>query len=109
MQRLCEAYDDREAIRAELKHTGRIGISEKGSPFTHPLVWQLSAIEKTMTRYEGLCGFTPSDRSRLGLAEVKRVSKLDEFIERQRQRRAEEDDAGDDTINVTPRDPEADD
>ena len=109
MQRLCEAYDEREEIREELKYAGRVGRSDKGSPYTHPLVWQLSAIEKTITKYESLCGFTPSDRTRMGLAEVKRVSKLDEFLERQRRRQNEEDGTADDEpINITP-DEETDD
>lgn len=80
MQRLCEAYDEREELRKEIVTEGRMLISEKGSSYTNPLVWQLAATEKMITRYEGLCGFTPSDRTRLGLAEVTRQSKLQEFL-----------------------------
>lgn len=88
MQRLCEAYDEREELREIIRVEGRTLMSEKGSVYTHPVVWQLSATEKNITRYEGLCGFTPSDRTRLGLAEVTRQSKLSQFLESQQQRRA---------------------
>ena len=53
----------------------------------NPAVSQLRKIEELITRYEGLCGFTPSDRSRLGLAEVKTASALDQLIARQNERR----------------------
>lgn len=54
----------------------------------NPAVQQLRKLEELITRYEGLCGFTPSDRSRLGLAEVKTVSALDRLMARQQDRRA---------------------
>lgn len=50
----------------------------------NPAVSQLRKIEELITRYEGLCGFTPSDRSRLGLAEIKAKSKLEELLEKRR-------------------------
>lgn len=46
----------------------------------NPAVVQLRKLEELITRYEGLCGFTPSDRSRLGLAQMKAASALDEFL-----------------------------
>ena len=54
----------------------------------NPAVQQLRKLEELITRMEGLCGFTPSDRSRLGLAEVKAASALDQLIARQQERRA---------------------
>lgn len=54
----------------------------------NPAVGLLRKLEELITRYEGLCGFTPSDRSRLGLAEVKAASALDQLIARQQERRA---------------------
>lgn len=54
----------------------------------NPAVQQLRKLEELITRYEGLCGFTPSDRSRLGLAEVKAASALDQLMARQQERRA---------------------
>lgn len=46
----------------------------------NPAVQQLRKLEELIVRMEGLCGFTPSDRTRLGLAQVKVRSALDEFL-----------------------------
>ncbi len=144
--RLCQAYDEREELRALVKRMGHVvaeyvrdddldepegddlvttaseerpetvvpfpgakRVDEKleGQPHggalkrrkrrpvqrvytikANPAVQQLRKLEELITRYEGLCGFTPSDRSRLGLAEVKAASALDQLMARQQERRA---------------------
>jgi hypothetical protein len=53
-----------------------------GQRRANPLLSELRALEAQMTKYESLCGFTPTDRARLGYAEVKRASKLDELLAR---------------------------
>lgn len=88
LTRLCEAHDEREAIRAELAETGYLVVGSQGQPRPNPLIRTLRELEAQMTRWEGLCGFTPSDRSRLGYAEVKKQSKLDELLARRSQRGA---------------------
>jgi hypothetical protein len=40
----------------------------------------LHDLEKMIAGNLGVLGFTPSDRTRLGIAEVKRVSKIDELM-----------------------------
>jgi P27 family predicted phage terminase small subunit len=82
--RLCRAYDEIDEIRRELRKKGQKRVIEtaKGGVVTNPLIAQLRKLEELVTRYEGLCGLTPSDRSRLGIAEVQRVSKLDAFLSR---------------------------
>jgi hypothetical protein len=47
---------------------------------------QLNDLERLITSNLGLLGFTPSDRTRLGLAEVKAKSKLEELMARKEQR-----------------------
>lgn len=79
MTRLCEAHDLREAMLSELNTQGFCVEGSTGQIRVHPLLDKVMALEALMTKYEGLCGFTPADRSRLGLAEVKRASKLDEL------------------------------
>ena len=79
IERLCRAYDEIDEIRREMRGQPRV-ISSPNGKITHPLIGQLRKIEELVTRYEGLCGFTPSDRSRLGMAEVQRVSKLEQFL-----------------------------
>lgn len=83
--RLCEAYDEREELRKIIKTEGRTSKGSMGQLVTHPAVDQLRQLETLMTRYEQLCAMTPADRSRLGLSEVQRVSKLDEFLSRRQQ------------------------
>lgn len=83
--RLCEAYDEREELRKIIKAEGRTARGSMGQLVTHPAVDQLRQLETLMTRYEQLCAMTPADRSRLGLSEVQRVSKLDEFLSRRQQ------------------------
>lgn len=82
LTRLCEYHDEREAMRAELAATGYLVPGSMGQERINPLVNAIRDIESHMTKLEGLCGFNPSDRSRLGYAEVKRQSKLEELLAR---------------------------
>lgn len=64
---LCQGIDEREALRAQVMKTG--GDYDRRS---------LRVLEKQITDWLQLCGFTPADRSRLGVAEV-RVDELEAF------------------------------
>jgi hypothetical protein len=46
----------------------------------------LRELERSIVGQLGLLGFSPSDRARLGLAEVKKESKLEEIIRRREAR-----------------------
>ncbi len=101
LARLCEAHDTREQLRQSIEAdgmmlVGRNGESSdgdasdsggtqapKGAPYVNPAVWLLMKVDAVITRYEQLCGLNPSARSQLGLAEVKRVSKLTQFLSQQ--------------------------
>lgn len=96
LTRLCQAYDEREQLRAEVKRYGHLvaqvveeddvddgperRVRRLYSLKINPAVAALRKLEELITRWEGLCGFTPSDRSRLGLAQMKARSALDEFL-----------------------------
>jgi P27 family predicted phage terminase small subunit len=82
LTRLCEAHDEREAIRDAIADEGYMVTGSMGQRRANPLLSELRALEAQMTKYESLCGFTPADRARLGYAEVKRASKLDELLAR---------------------------
>lgn len=71
----AQQFDEREALRAI--------VSEQ--PENPRLRSGLRDLEKAISSNLAQMGFTPSDRSRLGFAEVKRESKLDEL-----RRKAEE-------------------
>jgi P27 family predicted phage terminase small subunit len=84
LTRLCQAHDEREQLRAHVAKHGHVIELPTGELRGNPSVTQLRKLEELITRYEGVCGFTPSDRARLGMAEVQRASKLDELISRRR-------------------------
>lgn len=84
LTRLCEAHDEREAMRDQIAVDGYMVSGSQGQPRPHPLLAHLRALEAQMTRWEIECGFTPAARSKLGYAEVKRASKMDELMERRR-------------------------
>lgn len=88
LTRLCEAHDEREAMRDQVAQDGYMIPGSMGQSRAHPLLSEIRAVESQITKYESLCGFTPTDRARLGYAEVKRASKLDELIARRQERTA---------------------
>lgn len=55
----------------------------------HPLLTSLNQVDALLTRLEGALSFTPSDRGRLGLAEVTALDKL-EGLNAKRERRQRE-------------------
>jgi hypothetical protein len=71
----CEQLDRREEIRLLILETQDWHLYK-----------QLNDLERLITSNLGLLGFTPSDRTRLGLAEVKAQSKLEELMARKEQR-----------------------
>ena len=87
LTRLCEAHDERAALKKIIAKEGRFTGGSMGQTVTHPAVEQLRALEQQMTRWESLLGLTPVDRSRLGLmilAAEAEGSKLDAFLSRGR-------------------------
>jgi P27 family predicted phage terminase small subunit len=86
MTRLCESIDLRAAIAEELAATGFMVKGSMGQVRVNPLLDKLLALDAQITKFEGLCGFTPADRARLGVAEVKRASAVEDFLAKRTQR-----------------------
>lgn len=76
LQVVCELLDRREVLKQEWL----------ADPTDRKLNMSLLETEKLLQSGLGLLGFTPTDRSRLGVAEVKAKSKLEELMERRAQR-----------------------
>jgi hypothetical protein len=76
LQVVCELLDRREVLKAEWM----------ADPTNRPVNMSLLETEKLLQSGLGLLGFTPTDRSRLGVAEVKAKSKLEELMERRANR-----------------------
>lgn len=75
----AEALDEREALR-------ELVIQEPGNFRARS---GLRELEKQLVSQLGLLGFSPSERARLGLAEVKKESKLEELMRRKSERAAQ--------------------
>jgi hypothetical protein len=76
LQMVCELLDRREILREEFL----------ADPTERKVNMSLLETEKLIQTSLSLLGFTPSDRSRLGLAEVKAKSKLEELMDRRANR-----------------------
>ena len=76
----------REAMIDQLNEDGFMVVGSTGQSRVNPLLDKILAIETLMTKYESLCGFTPADRARLGVAEVKRASAVEEFLAKRAKR-----------------------
>lgn len=79
---LCEKWDRRADLQARLATSDPVLYTDKGYAYANPIVGMLSTIETEIARLLGVLGFTPADRTRMGLAEVKAQSKLAELRER---------------------------
>ena len=71
----CEMVDEREILRAKVLATGD-ARERRG----------LRMLEQSLVSNLSLLGLTPTDRSRLGVAEVKARSKLEELMARRNER-----------------------
>ena len=76
LQLVCEQIDRRAKLMSLVS----------GELVDRPLLMSLIDIEKQVASNLGLLGFTPSDRTRLGVAEVAKTTKLDEMLRRRRER-----------------------
>jgi len=72
----CEQLDRREELRS--------AIAENG--LDRQLIMSINETEKLISSNLGLLGFSPADRTRLGLAEVKTQSKLQELMAKKNER-----------------------
>lgn len=85
---ICEALDRRSLLLAELASQGHVLYTDKGYAYLNPAQGALATTEAQITKWLSLLGITPSDRSRLGVAEVKARSKLEDLRDRRYGRRA---------------------
>ena len=74
LQLVCEQIDRRALLMA--------GLID--NPAERSIHMSLNDVEKLISGNLSLLGFTPSDRSRLGVAEVRAYSKIDEIREKRK-------------------------
>lgn len=83
---LCEKFDRRQDFLVRLESSDPVLYTDKGYAYANPLVGMLSTIETEIAKLLSVLGLTPTDRTRMGVAEVKAKSKLEELLERRAQR-----------------------
>lgn len=81
---LCEKMDRKNELSIELKKMPYVLYTDKGYAYANPLVGMISTVENEIVKILSLLGLTPSDRSKLGVAEVKARSKLEELLAQRR-------------------------
>lgn len=87
---LCQAQDELETIRLALA-TGEVErtyVSTNGTIVSHPYIAQIKDLRVQMTSWLSALGFSPADRARLGLAEVRVRDELDDLVRRRNERAA---------------------
>ena len=84
MSRLCSNFDKIAELENWLGSDveRRWYTSPNGQIVTHPAVKQIDQMDAQNTAWMSLLGFTPSDRARLGLAEIRVANELDQFRQR---------------------------
>lgn len=87
---LCQAQDEVEAMRISLLsgEIERTYVSTNGTIVSHPYIGQIKDLRVQMTAWLSALGFSPADRSRLGLAEVRVRDELDDLVRRRNERAA---------------------
>lgn len=80
---LCRAYDEQAHHERVLEEDGRYVKGQRGGLVAHPAVAMLRGVQDRITRWQSLCGFTPSDRGRLGVGEIRRgATPLEQLLEK---------------------------
>ncbi|MGN8245247.1 P27 family phage terminase small subunit [Cellulomonas soli] len=84
LERLCRAYDEEAHLQRALHEDGPWVSGQRGGLVAHPAVTMLRVLQDRITKWEGLCGFNPSDGGRLGVKVGKTGEKstLEQLIER---------------------------
>lgn len=84
-----DGWDERATLRADINKHGHseLLVSEKGSRLVRrPESVRLGELEKQITVWLSQLGLNPTDRSRLGVAEVKAKTRLEELRDRRETR-----------------------
>ena len=87
---LCQAEDELSTMRAQILsgEVERTYVSTNGTIVSHPFISQIKDLRVQMTSWLSALGFSPADRARLGLAEVRVRDELDDLVRRRNERAA---------------------
>jgi phage terminase small subunit len=84
----CQMFDEAEYLRRaiSLGEVPRFYTTSNGQQVSHPFIGQLKDCRTQLTAWFAALGFSPADRARLGLAEIRPNDPLDD-LEKRRQAR----------------------
>jgi P27 family predicted phage terminase small subunit len=91
IEQIAHAYDDIAEFRKEIENTGLIVKGYAGQQTANPLLREISDQQATIRKCLSMLGFSPTDRARLGLAEIKVRSALADQQDKQRRNREKPD------------------
>ncbi len=80
VEMIARNYDDIDTFRKRVEEDGLVVKGYAGQVVAHPLLAEIRKCEDTIRRCLSILGYSPTDRARLGLAEVKRQTALQEFL-----------------------------
>jgi P27 family predicted phage terminase small subunit len=81
---LCEKMDKKYELKEKLAAMDYVLYTDKGYAYANPLFGMLNTVENDIVKLLSLLGLTPTDRSKLGVAEVKAKGKLEALLEAQK-------------------------
>jgi P27 family predicted phage terminase small subunit len=76
--------DKKYELKEKLALSDYVLYTDKGYAYANPLFGMLNTVENDIVKLLSLLGLTPTDRSKLGVAEVKAKGKLEALLEQKR-------------------------
>jgi P27 family predicted phage terminase small subunit len=86
VEQACRAYDDLAAFRAEINKMGLTVTGYNGQVVANPLIAEMRRCEDVIRKCLSALGFSPTDRARLKLTELKAETELQGLVGQPRQR-----------------------
>lgn len=85
---LCQAHQEITAMLGEFADgtASRTYVTSNASIVSHPYIAQIKELRVQMTSWLAALGFSPADRARLGLSEVRVRDELDDLTRRRNER-----------------------
>lgn len=80
VERVARAYDELAAFRAEIEVMGLTVEGYNGQTVANPLIAEVRRAEDSIRKDLSLLGFTPTDRARLKLTELKGATELQRLV-----------------------------
>lgn len=77
---LCEKIELKKDLQRKLDTSDYVLYTDKGYAYANPLFGMLSTTTTEIVKLLSLLGLTPTDRTKMGVAEVKARSKIEELL-----------------------------